>query len=67
MSMETRVKPRKTVQMDPRSPFVPEASQAALGKAQTKEMERKHRKGYLRRPVRRGEFSVWEAEQVWSD
>jgi hypothetical protein len=28
-------------------------------------LERKHREGYRRKPVKRGEFEDWEAEQVW--
>jgi metal-responsive CopG/Arc/MetJ family transcriptional regulator len=50
-----------------RSAFAREALRAALARMQVKEMEQKHREGYLRKPVRRGEFSVWEAEQVWVD
>ena len=30
-----------------------------------KELERKHREGYLLKPVEPGEFSDWEEEQVW--
>jgi hypothetical protein len=30
-----------------------------------KEKENQHREGYTRKPVRRGEFSGWEDEQVW--
>jgi Arc/MetJ family transcription regulator len=29
------------------------------------EKERKHRDGYWRKPVKRGEFGDWESEQVW--
>jgi Arc/MetJ family transcription regulator len=29
------------------------------------DMERKHREGYKRKPVRPEEFGDWEAEQVW--
>ena len=50
-----------------RSAFAREALRAALTRIQIKELERKHRQGYLRKPVKRGEFSVWEAEQVWGD
>jgi metal-responsive CopG/Arc/MetJ family transcriptional regulator len=50
-----------------RSAFAREALRVALGKARVKEMERKHREGYLREPVGKGEFSVWEDEQVWSE
>jgi len=31
------------------------------------DMERKHREGYKRKPVRPEEFEDWEAEQVWVD
>ena len=50
-----------------RSAFAPETLRAVLAKVHTKEVGRQHRQGYLRKPVRRGEFSVWEAEQVWLD
>ena len=50
-----------------RSAFVSESLRAALTSIQTKELERRHREGYLRKPVRRGEFSGWEAERVWLD
>ncbi len=40
---------------------------AGLAMVRIKEMQGKHRNGYMQRPVRRGEFSVWEAEQVWLD
>ena len=30
-----------------------------------KELERKHREGYLLKPIEPGEFSDWEDEQVW--
>ena len=30
-----------------------------------KDLERKHREGYLLKPVEPGEFSDWEEEQVW--
>ena len=50
-----------------RSAFTRNALQDALKKVRLDELERKHRKGYERRPTRRGEFSVWETEQVWGD
>lgn len=50
-----------------RSAFAREALRAALGKIRVKEMERKHREGYRRKPVGEGEFSVWEEEQVWGE
>lgn len=47
-----------------RSAFAREALRAALRRLQERALEQKHREGYRRRPVRRGEFSDWEAEQV---
>jgi metal-responsive CopG/Arc/MetJ family transcriptional regulator len=48
-----------------RSAFTREALKAALREVRTNELERKHREGYKRKPVRLGEFDDWEAEQVW--
>ena len=48
-----------------RSAFVSEALRAAL--ARVENIEGRHRDGYLRKLVRGGEFSVWEAEQPWLD
>jgi len=39
----------------------------ALANVRAKELERKDREGYLRKPVRKGEFSTWEREQVWPE
>ncbi len=50
-----------------RSAFTREALRMALGRIKIREMERKHREGYLRKPVRKGEFSVWETEHAWGD
>ena len=48
-----------------RSAFTREALRDALRRVRVKELEKRHREGYARRPVKRGEFSVWEREQVW--
>jgi metal-responsive CopG/Arc/MetJ family transcriptional regulator len=48
-----------------RSAFARQALREAVDRAKVKALEQKHRQGYLRRPVRSGEFSVWETEQVW--
>jgi predicted transcriptional regulator len=48
-----------------RSAFTRRALRAAIEKARVDELERKHREGYRRKPVERGEFGNWEAEQVW--
>lgn len=50
-----------------RSAFTRTALKEALKRARIAELELKHRQGYERRPVRRGEFEVWESEQVWGD
>lgn len=48
-----------------RSGFTRQALRAALEEARIKELEHKHREGYKRKPVKRGEFDSWEKEQVW--
>ena len=48
-----------------RSAFTRQALKSALMEARIKKLERKHREGYKRRPVRHEEFGVWESEQVW--
>ena len=48
-----------------RSAFTRQALRSALQRVHINELERKHRQGYKRKPVKQGEFSDWEAEQVW--
>ncbi len=50
-----------------RSTFARRALADALKRLQIEELERRHREGYRRKPVRRGEFDVWHKEQVWPD
>jgi metal-responsive CopG/Arc/MetJ family transcriptional regulator len=50
-----------------RSGFTRDALQAALEQIREKEKENQHRQGYKRKPVKLGEFSDWEDEQVWID
>ncbi len=50
-----------------RSGFTREALRAALVRSRERELERRHREGYLRKPPKRGEFKVWEKEQVWGE
>ncbi len=50
-----------------RSAFARDALRAALHRMHEKALEEKQRKGYRRRPVKRGEFSDWEKEQAWID
>jgi metal-responsive CopG/Arc/MetJ family transcriptional regulator len=48
-----------------RSAFTRQALKTALRDARINELERKHREGYKRKPVKRGEFDNWGTEQVW--
>lgn len=50
-----------------RSAFTRQALRTALKEVRVRELESRHREGYKRKPVKRGEFSDWEAEQVWGD
>ena len=50
-----------------RSAFARRALTAAVERLRAQELERRHAAGYRRKPVRRGEFDVWSAEQVWPE
>ncbi len=50
-----------------RSAFTRMALREALPRHNLKQLERKHRQGYEKRPVSAGEFSAWETEQAWGD
>ena len=50
-----------------RSAFTRKALREALARYNLEQLERKHREGYERNPIVGDEFSVWEAEQAWSD
>jgi len=50
-----------------RSAFTRDALRSALKNIRMKELERKHREGYTRKPVKGGEFSDWENEQHWGE
>ena len=50
-----------------RSALTRDALRTALARVRIQELERKHREGYARKPVKKGEFSIWEEEQVWAD
>jgi metal-responsive CopG/Arc/MetJ family transcriptional regulator len=50
-----------------RSAFTRKALREALDRLTISQLEQKHRQGYERQPVRKGEFDVWEKEQVWGD
>jgi metal-responsive CopG/Arc/MetJ family transcriptional regulator len=48
-----------------RSAFTRGALRSALKEVHVRDLEAKHREGYRRKPVKRGEFSSWESEQVF--
>jgi len=48
-----------------RSSFAREALRAAVKRNRILELERKHREGYRRKPVRAHEFGDWGPEKVW--
>jgi metal-responsive CopG/Arc/MetJ family transcriptional regulator len=50
-----------------RSAFTRGALRSALKEVHLRNLESKHREGYKRKPVKRGEYSDWESEQVWGD
>lgn len=50
-----------------RSGFTRQALRQALAQERERALERKHREGYARKPVRRGEFSAREAEHAWGE
>ena len=50
-----------------RSAFTRNALREALSRHGLEQLERRHRKGYERKPVANDEFSVWESEQTWGD
>lgn len=50
-----------------RSAFARRALRAALERLHQQELELRHRNGYRRKPVRRGEFAAWEREQTWPE
>ena len=48
-----------------RSKFARDALRSALVQFRVQDLERRHREGYGKKPVKRGEVSVWEREQAW--
>lgn len=50
-----------------RSGFIRKSLEYSLKQYQSRCLEKKHRLGYVHKPVKDGEFSVWEEEQEWGD
>ena len=62
-TLDRTVKQMKTT----RSALIRESVRLYLKTLRVREMEASHRAGYLKHPVKRGEFDVWEHEQDWGD
>ena len=50
-----------------RSAFFRESAQYYLERLRIKKLEQKHREGYLKHPVKTGEFDIWKDEQIWGN
>ncbi len=50
-----------------RSGFARQALRDALHRLDLRRLEEQHRRGYAAKPVRKGEFDVWESEQAWPE
>jgi CopG family transcriptional regulator / antitoxin EndoAI len=50
-----------------RSAFTRSALKEALRNLKVRQLEEKHRQGYLAHPVSKTETAVWEKEQAWGD
>jgi metal-responsive CopG/Arc/MetJ family transcriptional regulator len=62
-TLDRTVKQMKTT----RSALIRESVRLYLKTLRVREMEASHRAGYLKHPVKRGEFDVWDHEQDWGD
>ncbi len=50
-----------------RSAFTRDALRKAVESVSNSMLERQHRKGYQKKPVKKEEFEIWEDEQAWGD
>ena len=48
-----------------RSAFTRQALRQEIKRIELTEKEQRHQRGYVRQPVKPGEFSDWEDQQVW--
>ncbi|MDM8551296.1 CopG family transcriptional regulator [Desulfobacterales bacterium HSG2] len=48
-----------------RSAFMQHTLRTVIQQYNPEELEERHRKGYMKKPVEPGEFSDWEDEQMW--
>ena len=50
-----------------RSALIRDSIRYYLKSMQVRRLEAQDRQAYKRKPVRGGEFDIWEGEQVWGD
>lgn len=50
-----------------RSALIRDSIRHYLKSLNVRQLEAKHRAGYSKTPIQRGEFDVWESEQRWGD
>ena len=50
-----------------RSALIRDSIREYLSRLAERQLETKHRTGYRKRPVKRGEFDIWEREQRWGE
>ena len=50
-----------------RSAFTRNALREAVNQVKLKNLEKNHKSGYEKKPVKKTEFSIWESEQSWGD
>lgn len=48
-----------------RSAFIRQSLLLNLERLKIKKLERKHEDGYRKYPVEKGEFDIWDDEQIW--
>ena len=50
-----------------RSAFFRQAAELLLRQLRIRQLEERDRQGYTEKPIRTGEFDIWESEQVWPE
>ena len=50
-----------------RSALIRDSIRQHLRSLNVRQLEERHRLGYTKRPVKTGEFDVWEKEQRWDE
>jgi hypothetical protein len=50
-----------------RSALIRDSLRQYLKTLEVRELEAKPREAYTRKPVKPGEFDLWESEQIWGD